>query len=210
MSDAWRWMPISGLPSKASMRREMSYRISTRSQLLPATPRLQRHIFINRYRRTTKTTVTSWIMPPPKTILRGLNLQKRPCAGSACKSTGCFLNHRSITAVTCVNSAGRSGRPFPIPCHFARQPRQHVAVACCATNTGCPLKGVCLPSFAGFPAPSRFDMRSTASARTPWRPFLSRFRSSSARSRNRRRKGDFSRSRKAGRCPSWPSSVRAT
>jgi hypothetical protein len=127
----------------------------------------------------------------------GVTYRSRPCAGSARTSTVCFLNHRSITAVTCVNSAGRSGRPFPIPCHFARQPRQQVAVACCATNTGCPLKGVCLPSFAGLLAPSRFVMRSAASARTPWRPFLSRFRSSSARSRNRRRKGDFSRSRKS-------------
>jgi hypothetical protein len=127
----------------------------------------------------------------------GATYRSRPCAGLACTSTDCFLNHRSITAVTCVNSAGRSGRPFPMPCPFARQPRQHVAVACCAMNTGCPLKGVCLPSFPGFAALSRFDMRSAASARTPWRPFLSRFRNSSGRSRNRRRKGDFSRSRKS-------------
>ena len=81
MSDAWRWMPISRRPSKASMPREMSYRISTRSQLLPATPRLQRHIFINRYRRTTKATVTSWIVAPPETTLRGLNLQKPALRG---------------------------------------------------------------------------------------------------------------------------------
>jgi hypothetical protein len=127
----------------------------------------------------------------------GVTYRSRPCAGSTCTSAACFLSQRSITAVTCVISAGCSGRPFPMPCHFARQPRQQVAVACCAMNTGCPLKGVCLPSFAGFAAPSRFDTRSAASARTPWRPFLSRFRKSSERSRNRRRKGDFSRSRKS-------------
>ena len=57
------------------------YQISTRSQLLPATPRLQRHTFINRYRRTTKATVTSWIVAPPETALRGLNLQKPALRG---------------------------------------------------------------------------------------------------------------------------------
>ena len=81
MSDAWRWMPISGRRSTVFMLREMWYRISTKSQLLPATPRLQRHIFINRYRRTTKATVTSWIVAPPETTLRGLNLQKPALRG---------------------------------------------------------------------------------------------------------------------------------
>ena len=34
-----------------------------------------------------------------------------------------------------------------MPCHFSVQPRQQVAVACWATNTGWPRIGVCLPSF---------------------------------------------------------------
>jgi hypothetical protein len=85
---------------------------------------------------------------------------------------------------------GPSSRPFSIPCHFARQPRQHVAVACCAMNTGCPLKGVCFPSFAGFAVPSLFDTRSAAWPRTASRPLLSTYRNSSAPSRKRRRNGD--------------------
>ena len=42
-----------------------------------------------------------------------------------------------------------------MPCHFARQPRQQQAVACCAMNTGCPRIGVCLPSFFGAAGASR-------------------------------------------------------
>jgi hypothetical protein len=123
--------------------------------------------------------------------------RSRPWAGPSGIPGACFLNHRSITAVTCVNSAGCSPSPFAIPCHFARQPLQHVAVACCAMNTGCPLNGVCLPSLRGFAAPNRFDTRSAASASTALSPFLSRYRSSAARSPKRWRNGDFARSRKS-------------
>jgi hypothetical protein len=97
----------------------------------------------------------------------------------------------------CSNSGGRSAWPFPMPCHFARQPRQHVAVACCAMNTGCPLKGVCLPSFRGLASPNRFRSRPSASARTAFRPFLSRYLNSCGRSRKRRRNGDLARSSKS-------------
>ena len=40
--------------------------------------------------------------------------------------------------------------PFLIPCHFWIKLRQQVAVACWAIKTGCPLIGVCLPSFFGY------------------------------------------------------------
>jgi hypothetical protein len=40
-----------------------------------------------------------------------------------------------------ANSSGRSAWPFPMPCHFARQPRQQVAVACCATKYRMSLEG---------------------------------------------------------------------
>jgi hypothetical protein len=46
-------------------------------------------------------------------------------------------------------SASLSALPFSIPCHFDMHPRQQVAVACWAMKTGCPLIGVCLPSFYG-------------------------------------------------------------
>jgi hypothetical protein len=105
-------------------------------------------------------------MLPLETLERAQPYSSRPCTGSQCTPTDCFLNQRSITAVMWVNSDRPSARPFPMPCHFARQPRQHVAVACCAMNTGCPLKGVCLPSLTGLAAPKRFDRKSSASAST--------------------------------------------
>jgi hypothetical protein len=127
--------------------------------------------------------------------------KSRPCAGSSGTPADSFLNHRSITAATYANSAGRSAWPFPMACHFARQPRQHVAVACCAMNTGCPLKGVCLTSFRGLAAPNRFTRRPSASASTAFKPFLSRYLNSSGPSRKRRRNADLAKSSK-----SWPMS----
>ena len=41
-----------------------------------------------------------------------------------------------------------SSIPFGMLCHFEIHPLQHVAVACCAINVGCPLIGVCFPSFS--------------------------------------------------------------
>ena len=43
-------------------------------------------------------------------------------------------------------------------CHFARHPRQQVAVACCATKIGCPRIGVCRPSFCGWASASHRRM----------------------------------------------------
>jgi len=53
-------------------------------------------------------------------------------------SLPCSRSQRASAATTCACSSAVSSRPRGMPCHFSRQPRQHVAVACCATNTGCP------------------------------------------------------------------------
>ena len=161
MSDAWRWMPISGRPSTASMPREMWYQISTRSQLLPATRRLRRHIFISRYRRTTKAHCDL-------ADRRGAPL-KRPCADfvtlqrAALREGGVHLDRLlpplSITAVTCVNSAGAQRPAFSnTPCHFARQPRQQVASFSC----------VPVDRVLGTKVPIRALLRRHGSQQTPW------------------------------------------
>jgi hypothetical protein len=173
---------------------ETSCRISTRSPLPPVTPPSQRPISTSRCRKTSKGSTPP--IPRPHESKTALH-RSRPCAGSSGIPADCLLNHRSIAAAMCSNSAGRSAWPFPMPCHFARQPRQQVAVACCAMNTGCPLKGVCLPSFRGLAAPNRFTSRSSASGRTALRPFLSRYLNSCGCSRNRRRNGDLARSSKS-------------
>jgi len=56
---------------------------------------------------------------------------------------------KSINATINRTSFSFIALPFSIPCQFWIHPRQHVAVACWAMNTGCPLIGVCLPSFFG-------------------------------------------------------------
>ena len=74
-------------------------------------------------------------------------------------AAGCRMRSRSIQAM--IRSASRrisssvSSLPRGIWCHFSMHPRQHVAVACWAVNTGCPRQGVCLPSFTGLAAPTR-------------------------------------------------------
>ena len=74
-------------------------------------------------------------------------------------AAGCRMRSRSIQAI--IRSASRrisssvSSLPRGIWCHFSMHPRQHVAVACWAVNTGCPRQGVCLPSFTGLAAPTR-------------------------------------------------------
>jgi len=172
-----------------------SFRISTRSPLPPVTLQSQRPISISRCRKTSGASTPPSI---PRSHESETALHRsRPCAGSSGIPTDCILNHRSITAAMCCNSSDRSAWPFSMPCHFARQPRQHVAVACCAMNTGCPLKGVCLPSFRGLASLNRFTTKSSASPRTAVRPFLSRYLNSGGRSRNRRRNGDVARSLKS-------------
>ena len=41
-----------------------------------------------------------------------------------------------------------------------KQPRQQVAVACCAIKTGCPLIGVCFPSFGISAGTNLFSKKS--------------------------------------------------
>jgi len=71
-------------------------------------------------------------------------------------------SQRPIAATMWRCSFSLSTRPAGIPCHFARHARQHVAVACCAINTGCPRIGVCLPSLGGSAGASRFATKSAA------------------------------------------------
>ena len=96
----------------------------------------------------------------------------------------------SITATAYACSSPVRGRPFSMWCHLARHPLQHVAVACWATNTGCPRKGVCLPSFRGSAGANRCAMKSAAWARTVSIPLDSRYSRSRTPNRNRRRNGD--------------------
>ena len=99
----------------------------------------------------------------------------RQRAYAVSRALHCALSHRAIAATTCSCSATVSGRPDSIPCHFARHRRQHVAVACCATNTGCPRSGVCLPSLRGAAGASRWAMKSRAWSSTAISPFEARY-----------------------------------
>src|SRR3546814_1045409 len=78
--------------------------------------------------------------------LAELSVQPRPCS-----------SQRAIAATTWRCSAASSRRPAGMPCHLARQLRQHVAVACWAIKTGWPRIGVCLPSLTGSAGASRFS-----------------------------------------------------
>jgi hypothetical protein len=64
-------------------------------------------------------------------------------------------------------------------------------------NTGCPLNGVCFPSFGGLAGPNRLDTKSDASDSIIFKPFRSRYFSSCPPSRKRRRNGDFAKSTKS-------------
>lgn len=81
------------------------------------------------------------------------------------------MRSRSIHAMTRSAkrsiSASVSSLPWGRWCHLAMHPRQHVAVACCAVNTGCPRHGVWRPSLRGFAAP----MRARSSSRA-WRSIM--------------------------------------
>jgi hypothetical protein len=100
-------------------------------------------------------------------------------------------SHRAMAAITRVCSASDNSCPRSIPCHFSRQPRQQVAVACCATNTGCPRHGVCLPSFCGAAGASRCSMNARACSSTISRPFCARYSRSFGPSLKLRRKRDL-------------------
>lgn len=64
--------------------------------------------------------------------------------------------------------------------HFSRHPRQHVAVACCALNTGWPRIGVCLPSFSGCAGARRCRTKSSACLRMVSIPFSAMYRLSAS------------------------------
>jgi len=78
-----------------------------------------------------------------------------------------------------------------MPCHFWMQFLQQVAVACCATNAGCPLMGVCFPSFFGYRGAIRVEMKSTVWARMVLKPFSRMYARSFSDSLNLALKSDF-------------------
>jgi hypothetical protein len=108
-------------------------------------------------------------------------------------------SHRAIALTTCFRSSSVSSRPRGMRCHFSRHPRQHVAVACCATKTGCPLNGVCFPSLTGDAGARRRNTKSDACSRTVFKPFRRRYSSSFAPSEKFRRNADPSRAVKTSR-----------
>ena len=87
--------------------------------------------------------------------------------------------------------SGGMAVPFGTLHHLHRHPRQHVAVACCALNTGCPRMGVCLPSFGGMAGASRVRMKSSAWRRIVSMPLSAMYFLSASESRNRERNFDF-------------------
>lgn len=62
----------------------------------------------------------------------------------------CRSIHPIINITMNSTSFSFSALPFSNPCHFWIYFRQQVAVACWAMKTGCPLIGVCFPSFLGY------------------------------------------------------------
>ena len=118
---------------------------------------------------------------------------------------GCFFYFSSICRpIHCIStstiqpcSASDNGLPFGIPCHFSRQPLQHVPVACWPRNMGCPCgaprMGVCFPSFFGSAAESRFSTICAAWSRMVSMPFSRMYALSASCSRNRMRNFDWER-----------------
>jgi len=86
--------------------------------------------------------------------------------------------------------SGGMAMPLGIFHHFSRHPRQQVAVACCALNTGCPRIGVCRPSLAGFVGASRVRMKSSAWRRMVAMPFSATYRLSASDNLKRDRNFD--------------------
>ena len=72
------------------------------------------------------------------------------------------LIHLITRSTTKPISLSLSTLPFSIWYHFFKHPRQHVAVACWAINTGCPFIGVCFPSFFGNAGANLVVIKSTA------------------------------------------------
>lgn len=78
----------------------------------------------------------------------------------------CNSIQRIIISRTSSRSSWVKGRFCGIRCHFSRQTRQQVAVACCATNTEYPRIGVCFPSFIGVAQKSFFSNHCSALPRS--------------------------------------------
>ena len=87
----------------------------------------------------------------------------RPCVGSWRAMSRRI--QRTVSSLRRPSSSSVRGLPWGMWCHLAMQPRQQVAVACCAVKTGCPRKGVCLPSRAGCAGPTRLSRSSRACLR---------------------------------------------
>lgn len=89
--------------------------------------------------------------------------------------------------------ASVSSTPFGTRYHLFRQPLQQQAQACWATNTGCPLMGVCLPSLGITAGASLARTKSAACARTASNPFSAIYRLSLSVRWNLARNEDFCR-----------------
>jgi thioredoxin reductase (NADPH) len=130
--------------------------VSDLHQIAVATGQQSRQLIsTNRCRRITRASVTLWIMPPPEAPRPGAIYRTRPCAGSAYASTDCFLNHRSITTVSCINSAGPAAGLFQYRAFRKTAPaarRRGVL----RDEYGMSLeRSICLPSLEGFAVSSR-------------------------------------------------------
>jgi hypothetical protein len=101
-----------------------------------------------------------------------------------------------MTSRTYFCSGGPSSVPLGILCQFCRQVRQQVALACWATNTGCPLYGVCLPSLYGNEGNNRVLSSCAACCRTVAIPLASMMALSFSLSRNLARNGRTARASK--------------
>lgn len=109
------------------------------------------------------------------------------CRGNPERSPAASRIQASWTATTRATSASESGRPAGMPCHLARHPRQQVAVACCATNTGWPRIGVWRPSLRGAAGARRSRTILSACAAMVSHPHHATYARSPSESRNRDR-----------------------
>ena len=103
----------------------------------------------------------------------------------------CCLSHSIITFTRYSFCFSSSSTPLRNLCHFSIQPRQQVAVACCAVKTGCPRIGVCFPSFGILAGAIRFSIKSRACFSMTSKPFSSKYCLSFGESLNFRRKSDL-------------------
>lgn len=132
---------------------------------------------------------------PHCTSCRTLYHKVRFAAPAICRPIHSMIND---TIFRCCSAV--SGTLFGTFHHLFRHPRQQVAVACCATNTGCRPIGVCLPSFSGTADARRKRTKSSAWRRIVFIPFSATYRLSAAVRRNRRRNADRASFANASSC----------